>query len=149
LVENICLSGAYLVASSCDYIIAPESAIIGNIGPSFCNASVKKIVETTKDSNAQEMTCFIDNESYQQLAKQIALSRKLSLSTISNWADGKIFTGTQAVALGLINEIGSLCTVIKTIKEKALIEGEIKWIEPKEKQQNLCNIFFGNKSTIA
>lgn len=149
LVENVCLSGAYLIASSCDYIVAPESAIIGNIGPSFCNASIKKIVETTKNSNTQEITDLIDNESYQQLAKQVALSRKLSLTTISNWADGKIFTATQAITLGLINEIGSLCTVIKTIKEKALIEGEIKWVEPKEKQQNLCNIFFGNKCTIS
>src|SRR5690606_38560974 len=28
LVENECLSGAYLIASACDYIVAPESALI-------------------------------------------------------------------------------------------------------------------------
>jgi protease IV len=122
LVENICLSGAYLIASTCDYIIAPESALIGNIGQTFST-------ETIKHAIPQESPVHLEHESYQQLTKQIALSRKLSLTTLANWADGKIFTGTQAVALGLINEIGSLCTVIKIIKEKALIEGEIEWIE--------------------
>ena len=144
LIENLCLTGAYLIASSCDYIIAPESAIIGNIGPSFCNWSIKNVCPETSLSHET-----IEHESYQQLTKQIALSRKLSLTTIHNWADGKIFTGTQAVTLGLINEIGSLCTVIKTIKEKALIEGEIEWIEPKQKNHHLFNMFFGNERTIS
>lgn len=142
LVENVCLSGTYLIASACDYIIAPESAIIGNIGQTFSAWSIKKAHEETNNSFDA-----LENESYQQLTKQIALSRKLSLTTVHNWADGKVFTGTQAIALGLINEIGSLCTVIKTIKEKALIEGEIEWIEHTEKTPYL-NIFFGNERAI-
>ena len=142
LVENMCLSGAYLIASACDYIIAPESALIGNIGQTFSAWSLKEIHEKTNNTFD-----IIENETYQQLTKQIALSRKLSLTTVHNWADGKIFTGTQAIALGLINEIGSLCTVIKIIKEKALIEGEIEWIEQSEKTPYL-HIFFGNKSAI-
>ena len=71
----------------------------------------------------------IETEPYQQLTKQIALGRKLSLTTTANWAEGKIFTGTQALALGLINELGSSATVTRVIKEKALIESEIEWIE--------------------
>ncbi len=123
LVENICVSGAYLIASACDYIIAPESAIIGNIGTSFCASSLEHI-KSDKNDTFQG----IETESYHQLIKQVALGRKLSLTTTANWAEGKIFTGTQALALGLINEIGSLCTVIKVLKEKALIENEIEWI---------------------
>ena len=125
LVENSCVSGAYLIASACDYIIAPESAIIGNIGTSFNTSSLEQI-------NAEKNDAFqnLEIESYQQLVKQVALGRKLSLTTTANWAEGKIFTGTQALALGLINEIGSLCTVIKIIKEKALIENEIEWVNP-------------------
>ena len=124
LVENTCLAGAYLIASGCDYIIAPESALIGGIGPSFSSWSTQQIND---DKNHSFPT--IESESYQQLTKHIALGRKLSLTTIGNWAEGKIFTGTQALALGLINEIGSMCTVMKVIKEKALIENEIEWIK--------------------
>lgn len=125
LVENTCISGAYLIASACDYIIAPESALVGNIGPSFNTYALQKIGD--EKNNLQN----VEAESYQQLTKQIALSRKLSLTTHTNWAEGKIFTGAQALTLGLINEIGSLCTVIKVIKEKALIEDEIQWVEQK------------------
>jgi len=123
LVENACVSGAYLIASACDYIIAPESAIIGNISTSFSTSSLERI-KTKNNEHFQS----IETESYQQLIKQVALGRKLSLTTTANWAEGKICTGTQALALGLINEIGSLCTVMKVIKEKALIENEIEWI---------------------
>lgn len=118
-IENTCLSGAYLIASSCDYIIAPESALIGEIGIVFNAWSIKKVSDKNSIQN-------IENESYQQLVKQIALSRKLSLTTTANWAEGKVFTATQALALGLINEIGSTCNSERVIKEKALIEGEIE-----------------------
>lgn len=123
LIENSCLAGTYLIASACDYIIASESALIGKIGPAFIDASLDKSVFEENIANA------IKKESYTQLTKQVALSRKLSLTTTNNWAEDKVFTGTQAIALGLINEIGSLCTVVKILKEKALIEGEIKWIQ--------------------
>jgi protease-4 len=124
LVENTCISGAYLVASACDYIISPESALIGDIGPSFNTYALHK-THHEKSENMDQL----EIESYQQLTKHIALGRKLSLTTIANWAEGKIFTGTQALALGLINEIGSMSTAIKILKEKALIENEIEWIE--------------------
>lgn len=124
LIENVCVSGAYLIASACDYIIAAESAIIGDIGRSFNAWSLQK---TSMEKN--DTTQNIETESYNYLTKQVALNRKLSLTTINNWAEGKIFTGNQALSLGLINEIGSLCTVIKVMKEKALIENEIEWIK--------------------
>ncbi|HLJ30872.1 MAG TPA: S49 family peptidase [Candidatus Babeliales bacterium] len=143
-IENKCLAGAYLIASSCDYIIAPESALIGNIGISFCNQALSEILP---DSSPNIET--ITQEMYQQLSKQIALNRKLSLSTLHNWAEGKIFTATHAITLGLINEIGSLCTVIKTIKEKASIENEIIIIELPKREYNLFNMFFTNQHTIA
>lgn len=146
LVENICLSGMYLIATACDYIIAPESALIGNIGKSFSTQSIQALHKKTEEETINNFD-DIKNESYQQLIKHIALSRKLSLTTVHNWADGKTFTGTQAVALGLINEIGSLCTVIKIIKEKALIEGEIIWIEQDTKTSPF-NIFFSNERTV-
>lgn len=123
LVENICIAGSYLIASACDYIIAPESAIIGGIGTAFNKWALKKI-----DTEKHDMIESIETDSYQQLIKQIASSRKLSLTTTANWAEGKTFTATQALALGLINEIGSRCTLEKVIKDKALIEGEIELI---------------------
>jgi len=125
LVENSCTGGAYLIASACDYIIAPESSIIAGIG--------KFTQNNTAELSEEEKTSLHIRQAdiYQQITKQIATARKLSLTTVANWAEEKTFTGNQAVSLGLINEVGSLCTVIKVIKEKALIDNEIEWVKSK------------------
>jgi protease-4 len=137
LIENICIAGAYLIASASDYIIAPESAIIGGIGfytipPQLSdyttffavNYPLKKHLHEHQNQNDS-----LHNETYQQFIKYVATARRLSLSTSNNWAQGKIFTGKQASNLGLVNTIGSMHTVITLLKEKALIDGEIEWIE--------------------
>jgi protease-4 len=123
LVENACLSGSYLIASACDYIIAPQSALIGGIGLNVSNLQLKNI------KTAQEpLLSAIQNDIYQQFIHQIAAARKLSLATVHLWAEGMIYTGNKAVSLGLINKIGSTHTAIEILKEKALIDGEIEWI---------------------
>ena len=141
LIENSCIAGAYLIATASDYIIAPESAIIGGIGPDF-------IAHSRMHMNSKYNFEHIEQESYEQLTKHIALARKLSLSTVANWAEGKIFTGNQARALGLINEIGGMCIVTKIIKEKALIENDIEWIEYCS-VKTVFDIFFCNNGTKA
>ncbi len=119
LVENECLFGAYLIASAGDYIIAPESALIGGIGTHVLPERLQTLCNNCNT---------VHNELYQHWTKLISITKKLSLATVSNWADEKIFTGKQALAIGLINEIGSIDKAIALLKDKALIEGEIEWV---------------------
>jgi protease IV len=142
VVENVCISGSYLIASACDYIIAPESALIGGIG-SYCNtSSLQKMIEE------KEYTNILHDDTYQQSIKQVATARKLSLATSTQWADGKIFTGHQAKSLGLVSATGSLYTAMTFLKEKALIEGEIELIEQPE-QQTFYEILTNKKIHIS
>jgi len=131
LVENYCLAGGYLIASATDHIIAPECAIIGNINADFIKTEQYEAITSYNSKPEEEKTTLLalHNDAYQQIIRQIAAARKLSLTSITNWADGKIFTGHQAIHYGLVNEIGSMYTVIKYMKEKALIENEIEWVE--------------------
>ncbi len=153
LVENVCASGGYYVACATDQIITPGTAIIGSIGTSFpylfklkelCDY-LKIHVESAKAGSYKDMTNpFVDatpqdrvllqallDDSYQQFTQDVAAARKLSIATLGTWADGKIFTGRQALELGLIDIVGSAHTAIALIKEKAFIEGEIEWIHKK------------------
>jgi len=137
LIENICISGAYLIASSSDYIIAPETALIGGIGSyinqpelhALCQQHGIIYPKTTVKKLNLSTSEIKPTANDQQFIKHIATARKLSLATASNWADKKIFTGKQALSLGLINAVGSMHTVITVLKEKALIDSEIEWIE--------------------
>lgn len=152
LVENVAASGGYYVACATDYIIAPSAALIGSIGvymPYFFKvkelmeqykikyplikagkykAITDPFVELTADDAAHLQLSTQDT--YEQFVADVARSRKLSVNAHTQWADGKVFTGRQAKALGLIDEEGSKSNAIKALREKALIEGEIEWIQP-------------------
>ncbi len=69
---------------------------------------------------------------HRQFIEEVASARKLSLAKAHEWANGKIFTGHQALNLGLIDEIGSFSNVMGVVKKKALVEGEIEWVHPYE-----------------
>ena len=152
LIENICTAGGYWIACATDYLIAPGTAIIGTIGatlpPLFrCKdfmeqhhikysdvkaETYQSILNPFVELNTQEKELLqtMLQDTYQQFIHLVAQARKISLAKIDQWADGKTFTGQQAYKLHLIDEIGSQQRVMAILKQKALIEGDIKWIYP-------------------
>ncbi|MCA9770411.1 signal peptide peptidase SppA [Candidatus Dependentiae bacterium] len=155
LVENICASGGYYVASAADYIIAPPSALIGSIGARFGYlfqlqellqdykiqykaikaGTYKNVADPFVGITEQEVAMLqsVLDDTYQQFIVDISQQRKLAPTQSYEWADGKIFTARQAKKLGLIDQLGSISVAKKVIKEKALIETNIKWVKPPQK----------------
>jgi protease-4 len=165
LVENVCASGGYYVASSTDYIIASGAATIGSIGAYFPGFQLKEFIDQFKiqyipikagaykaatdpfevRTPAQtELLQVMTDDIYAQFTQDIATQRKLSLQTIDTWANGKIFTAKQALELQLIDELGSAQNAIAKIKDKALIDGEIEWVHPS--QESTWASLFGSSS---
>ena len=150
LTENICASGAYYIACACDSIIAAPSCIVGSIGARFNTFfDAKKFLQyhniepytvasgkykgtmnpfETPTPEQQVMLQNVSNNTYEQFAHDVAIARKLSFAQKELWADGKIFTGQQALKLGLINQLGSYSIMLEKIHTVAPIEGEIQWI---------------------
>lgn len=166
LVENVCASGGYWIATSADHIIAPGTALIGSIGSKFSYMfQLREFIENYKvkyialkagtykaasdpfvDLTAPEQALLqsVLDDTYQQFTHAVAQARKLSLNKVNEWADGKIFTAHQALKLGLIDEIGSSFNAVKVIKDKALIENDIEWIYP-PKEGGLFASLFGSQ----
>jgi protease-4 len=150
LVENVCASGGYYIASAADHIIASPMALLGSIGvamPYFFQlkefAEYHKIKfvplaagEYKNSTNPfteitpaqKKMLQSVIDSSYEQFAADIAEHRHIPLATKNEWANGKIFNGRQALDFKLIDELGSISQAKKVIKEKANISGDIKWI---------------------
>jgi protease-4 len=144
-VENMCASGGYYVAAATDHIVATGSAIIGSIGSRISTQfKVKKLLEkydvtietiaSGKDKTLLDPFCemseqhrealqSLSDDTYQQFISDIAERRHLAIETSSTWAEGKIFTGKQALNLKLIDEIGNFSTAINFIK-KHIIPGD-------------------------
>ena len=164
ITENVCASGAYFIACATDHIVASPSAIIGSIGTCspLLNVQLNDFVEQFKihyapltagtykpitdplANRTPAQTALLHDmlhDSYMNFATTVAKTRKLSLATIDQWADGKIFTGNQALKLGLIDQLGSSSTIIRVIKEKALIEGDINWVSTPSTSSWLSKLF--------
>ena len=156
LIENVCASGGYYIASAADHIIATGSSTIGSIGsnmPFFFQlhdfierydvhylpvkaGQYKNTTDPFSKRTDQEVELLqgLVDDVYEQFAADIAKNRKLSLPNRAQWAEGKLFTGRQALKLGLIDELGSATTAIKAIKDKAMIEKgkEIRWVKSQQ-----------------
>lgn len=156
LTENVCASGAYYIACACDSIIASPSCLVGSIGVRFSTFfDTKGFLQShhiqphsitsgkykgamnpfeTLTPEQQTMLQEVSNNTYEQFAHDVAITRKLSFAQKELWADGKIFTGQQALKLGLIDELGSYSAALEKIHAVAPIEGEIQWIKPQDEK---------------
>lgn len=168
LCENICTSGAYYIAASTDYIIAPPSAFVGSIGTQIpyqfklnefieqykiqynvikagdFKAATDPFVATTPEQKKYLET--LAQDSYQNFIEHVAKHRTRILIDQSNqWANGKLFTGRQAHKIGLIDEIGSFSNAINKIKELGIVEEKIEFIKPQFSTSLLHSIFGKNE----
>lgn len=165
--ENLCASAAYYIACSADHIITQSSSLVGSIGVYMGYPNLQEFIEqykikyTTiqtgdyktagmifKDLTPQQRAMFqsITDDTYQQFVKDVASRRpKVASADPKKWADGKVFTGKQAFDLGLVDELGSLSTVIKTIKCKVQVDEDITWVYPPKR--GLFERVFGSEET--
>ena len=168
LVENVCASGSYYVAAAANHIITAPSAMIGSIGVMLSRSgmplpNLKERMEDWKitfeyiqagrfksagtffkDTSTEErehLQGFV-NDSYRQFVLDIAQARGISVDNDTEWADGKIFTGNQALALKLVDQIGSLQEAIDELKKRTDIKTEIKFVTP-ERKRGLIGLLSG------
>lgn len=155
LIENICASGGYYIALAADWVICSPAALIGSVGvvlpPQF---KVKKLlkkydvdVETTSagsyktvgspfsDTTPEQAQLLqnIVNEVYTQFITDVSVARpQLSLEKASEWANGRIFPGSRALELHMVDENGSQTAAEIQLRKRANFEGEIEWRKPPE-----------------
>lgn len=151
VVEDTCGSAAYYIAAATDYIIAAPSSDVGSVGVYIARPQFKEFIEQFKIkydvTQAGEykttgnpllsitpaqlaMLQRITDDCYEQFVSDVAVSRPKLSKNSKEWADGKIFTGREGLKLGLVDELGTLLTAERILKEKLLIKGEIEWVKP-------------------
>jgi protease IV len=163
-VINVCASGGYYIAAPADYIIAPASAMIGSIGVYLPQPKLKDFIEQFKikydviksgtyktagnplleqTPEQTEMLQELSNDVYTDFVKDVSECRgQLTLATQNNWAQGRVFSGTKALARGLIDEVGSFLHAERAIRQKTPVEGKIIWV--KAPHPSALSRFFGS-----
>ncbi len=151
---SLAASGGYYIAVAADRIFANPGTLTGSIGVIMAFGNAEKLMEKIgiepqvvksgkyKDvgSPARKMTAEeriylqrVVNDVHQQFIDAVAKGRNITIKEARKLADGRVFTGRQALKLKMVDEMGGLEDVIVKLGEAAGIEGRPKviWEEPK------------------
>jgi protease IV len=125
---NISASGGVYIGMGAEHIIANPGTITGSIGVILRGNNLERLLEkigisfkVVKSGPYKDILAF-DREltepeqnilqelidiSYQQFIQTVAEARSLAVENVRNFADGRIFTGQQALELGVIDRLGT------------------------------------------
>jgi protease-4 len=133
VVEGLAASGGYIAALASDQIIAQQTSLVGSIGVLFQIPNVSDLlktvgvkVEEVKSSplkaapngyepTSPEARAALDalvKDSYAWFRGLVKDRRSMDDATLQTVADGRVFTGRQAVGLKLIDQLGDEKTAV-------------------------------------
>ncbi|HVU85883.1 MAG TPA: signal peptide peptidase SppA [Pirellulales bacterium] len=166
---NVAASGGYYVSCASDVVYADEATITGSIGVvggklatsglwnkvginwkgygRGVNASIMSSSHPFTDSQRTRMQSWMD-DIYGVFKGHVVTARGTKLKKpIDELAGGRVYTGRQALDLGLVDRIGTLHDAIKEAAEQAKIEKyEVRLLpEPKTFLQTLLGSALGEE----
>jgi signal peptide peptidase SppA len=143
-------SAAYWSATAAERIFASPSSAVGSIGVTssyldnvkanqkngytfndLATGKFKNTMNGNKPLTAEEKALIMKdlNETYDLFIKTVAENRKLDVNKVKAIANGWAYTGTEALSMGLIDELGGLDEVNAYLKNNVLngAEANVCW----------------------
>ncbi|MBC8205273.1 signal peptide peptidase SppA [bacterium] len=162
---DIAASGGYYAALGADIIMANPATTTGSIGviaqvPAFYELMNRIGIsqETIKSGEFKDtgnpfrpmtkkerkyLQEWVD-DTYEQFLEKVAEERELPIEEVRKIADGRVFTGRQALQYGLVDTLGDWHDAILTAGQLAGIKGEPMILEKKRRKITIMDILFGD-----
>ncbi len=141
--KNMAASGGYYISAETDKIIASPETLTGSIGvimqsinykglldkygvkyEVFKSAAKKDILSPTREMTDDEravMQSIIDN-SYARFLKVVSDGRKIPIEKLKPIADGRVYDGDQAKAIGLVDALANREEALNMLKQEQNLE---------------------------
>ena len=135
---QVAASGGYYMSAPADRIFAGENTITGSIGvvaviPSFeglygkigitqdtlsrgKNASVFDLSKDMTESEKDALQANVDKV-YAEFKSRVSAGRGIEVEQVEKIAGGRIWTGSQALANGLVDELGGLDDAVQSLAD--------------------------------
>lgn len=145
LFRDVSASGGYYLGAACDKIVAQPGTITGSIGVIFSVSNLEGLFQKVgykaepiksgkhKDigSPARPMTpeerailqSLID-DAYGQFVQAVADGRKMTVEEVRPLADGRIYSGSQALEVKLVDQLGDSVDATKLAAQLGGIKDE-------------------------
>lgn len=168
--SSVAASGGYWIAASADEIWAAPSTITGSIGVfgmffTFENSLAEigvyndgyhttnlPVLDITKglDDNAKRVVQLSIEKFYKDFVSMVAESREMTYEEVHAVAQGRVWTGKQALERGLVDQLGELNDAIRAAAQYAdLTEYDVKLVEPElSPRDQFMRELFGQASVL-
>ena len=152
---SVAASGGYYVAAAADGIIANPGTITGSIGVIMGYTNFEELmqkiglqpvviksgefkdmgspVREMKEKEREFLEAFTQ-KIHHQFIRDIAQGRNVEIDRIEPIADGRIFTGEEAIAMGLVDRLGNFQDAVQWAGELGGIKGEVKTVYPEKER---------------
>src|SRR5262250_1987235 len=166
-IESVGASGAYYVSSATNKIYADNGSVVGSIGviAQWVNysqllqwAKLKDITmkagefkdtgSPTRDMTPAEreyLQGMIDNM-HGQFIQAVADGRKMKFEDVKSIANGKVWTGQQALPMKLVDQVADFQAAVEDTAKSVGIKGEPTLLRPEKDRKTLSDLLFGDIS---
>ncbi len=148
--ESMATSGGYITAIAADHIVASGNSITGSIGVIFQWAEVHEMLgrlgikmQTVKSGKLKaepnmfaplkddvlKVTQNLIDDSFKWFVELVAKRRKMDVATVYKLADGRVYTGRQALANKLVDSIDGEDAALKWLHDEKEIDSKLKVLE--------------------
>ncbi len=164
---SVAASGGLYIAAPADKIIANPATVTGSIGVIMQMVNVQELLGKVglspvviksgkyKDIGSASRPMTIDERAllqdvtdqlHQQFVRDLAKGRGMDEAKVAQLADGRIFTGENALKLGLIDKLGNFEDAVSLAADLAGLEGRPNLIYQREEKSWWRELIGGNTS---
>jgi protease-4 len=150
----VAASGGYYISAPATKILANPGTLTGSIGvimeiPNLSGLMEKigvkaEVIKSGKHKDIasafrgigkeeREILQGVMDDVHEQFMTAVSEGREMEMEDVRNIADGRVFSGQQALEVGLVDELGNLEDAIDTAAELGGIKGEPKVVSKREK----------------
>lgn len=140
---NVAASGGYYIAAGADRIFAEPTTITGSIGVFGTVPNLNELADTIginaeqvgTNKNAVDYSLFEPmqesfrnqveesiEDTYQTFLQRVSQGRNMTMAQVDSVAQGRVWSGTEALEMGLVDELGNLDDAIAAAAEMASLD---------------------------
>lgn len=168
-IETLGASGGYYVAVATNKIYANPASIVGSIGVITQWYSYGELLRWLKMKDvtikagelkdagnpARDLTpaekAYIQgliDDMHVQFIEAVAEGRKMKAADVKPLADGRVWTGSQALGMKMVDHLGDFETALKETAKQVGISGEPTVVRPEKEERTLLDLIFGDISDL-
>jgi protease IV len=150
VMDTVAASGGYITAIAADHIVARGNTITGSIGVIFSFPEVSKLLETLGvrmeelksgelkaepspyrpvSDKARAVSMEMVRDGYDWFTGLVAERRGLPIERVRVLADGRAYTGRQAIAVRLIDELGGEELAVNWLKSEKKLDSGLEVVD--------------------